>query len=243
MRAIVLAAGQGSRMRPLTDHTPKPLLPFQDTTVLERLISQLLEHTEEITVVVGFEASRVKDTIRNNFGDQVKIVCNERYKEDVNILSLSVGLDGNTSPFAVFEADCLYEKECINRVFSPDLAECSSWFTIGDFLPPQLGGVLKVDKNMSVQDVRVIPEYDEQFSGYKKLIGILKVGPSEVETYIKCLAKSVREDTKQYYLQPWIDNLSALPSKAIDLSDCKVGAFNSPEEYRHVLGLFEELES
>ena len=156
---------------------------------------------------------------------------------------MSVGLQERASPFVVFEADCLYEDECIKRVFSPDLNSYSSWFTIGDFVSPQLGGILKSNESMQVEDVRVIPEYDERYQGYKKLIGILKVGPSEIETYMDFLAKSVGENTKQYYLQPWIDNLPTLPCVETDLSDCKVGAFNSLDEYRYVLGLFEEMQS
>ncbi len=59
--AVVLAGGEGSRLRPLTRHRPKPLLPAVTTPILEHVFDQLLEAgVTELTVVVGYGKNRVQ---------------------------------------------------------------------------------------------------------------------------------------------------------------------------------------
>ncbi len=59
--AVVLAGGEGIRLRPLTQHRPKPLLPAATTPILEHVFDQLINAgVTEITVVVGYKRNRVQ---------------------------------------------------------------------------------------------------------------------------------------------------------------------------------------
>ena len=54
-RAIIMAAGTGSRMRPITLHTPKPLIPVKGTRMIDTVIRALHQNgIHEIYVVVGY---------------------------------------------------------------------------------------------------------------------------------------------------------------------------------------------
>jgi NDP-sugar pyrophosphorylase family protein len=53
--AIILAAGRGLRMSPLTDAIPKPMAPYNGTTLIARGISRLAEKIEHIHVTVGYK--------------------------------------------------------------------------------------------------------------------------------------------------------------------------------------------
>ena len=55
MKAIILAAGQGSRMGELTKSLPKPLMKFGEQTIISRLVNQLISRKiTNIDIVVGY---------------------------------------------------------------------------------------------------------------------------------------------------------------------------------------------
>jgi NDP-sugar pyrophosphorylase family protein len=56
---IILAAGQGTRMRPLTEHTPKPLLKIGDRTLLQRQINFIGKRVNSVGVSVGYKSDVV----------------------------------------------------------------------------------------------------------------------------------------------------------------------------------------
>ncbi|WP_336337647.1 bifunctional sugar-1-phosphate nucleotidylyltransferase/acetyltransferase [Haloarcula brevis] len=60
--AVVLAAGEGTRLRPLTRNRPKPMLPAANRPILEHVFDALVEAgIEELVVVVGYKRDRVQD--------------------------------------------------------------------------------------------------------------------------------------------------------------------------------------
>jgi len=63
--AVVLAAGEGTRLRPLTRNRPKPMLPAGNRPILEHVFDSLVEAgVEELVVVVGYK----RDRVQNHFG-------------------------------------------------------------------------------------------------------------------------------------------------------------------------------
>jgi UDP-N-acetylglucosamine diphosphorylase/glucosamine-1-phosphate N-acetyltransferase len=62
MRAVVLAAGEGTRMRPLTYTLPKPMLPVAGKPILEHVVGELKKaRFREIVMIVGYKRERVKE--------------------------------------------------------------------------------------------------------------------------------------------------------------------------------------
>jgi mannose-1-phosphate guanylyltransferase len=61
MLAIILAGGRGTRLRPLTDETPKPLLPVRGTPLLQWAIANLKRHgITDIILSIGYKADMIK---------------------------------------------------------------------------------------------------------------------------------------------------------------------------------------
>lgn len=74
MKAVILAAGQGTRMRPLTDNTPKPLLPVADKTIIEHNIDLVEDEVDEIIIVGGY----MIEDLEEKFSDRSDITIVEQ---------------------------------------------------------------------------------------------------------------------------------------------------------------------
>lgn len=60
MQCVILAAGRGNRLRPLTDDIPKPLLPVCGTPILDHIVAALPPVVTELVIVVGYRAEQIK---------------------------------------------------------------------------------------------------------------------------------------------------------------------------------------
>lgn len=111
MKAMIFAAGLGTRLRPFTDHQPKALFPIQKRTLLELCITKLKKHgCDEIVINVHHFSDLVRDYLKanNNFGCTIHLS-----NEDEELLNTGGGLKkascflrGN-EPFLLINVDIL----------------------------------------------------------------------------------------------------------------------------------------
>lgn len=79
MDAIIMCAGRGSRLRPLTDTTPKPLIPIQGKGSLHRTLDMLPSAVTRIVLVVGYLADQIRETVGTEVaGSPVVYVTQDR---------------------------------------------------------------------------------------------------------------------------------------------------------------------
>ncbi len=112
MNAIILAAGMGTRLRPLTNDIPKCLVKINGMPMVERQIQFLHEiGIEDITLVSGYKAEKL-DFLKEKYG--VDIVFNEKYDICNNIYSMYKVLDrfGDTW---VIEGDIYMQSNCFTK--------------------------------------------------------------------------------------------------------------------------------
>lgn len=113
MRAMILAAGRGERMRPLTDHTPKPLLPAGGKPLIVWHIERLVR--AGITELV-INHAHLGDQIERELGDGGRFGAAIRYSDEGTALETAGGIAFalhmlGDEPFAVVNGDiyCDYD--------------------------------------------------------------------------------------------------------------------------------------
>lgn len=96
MKAMILAAGRGTRVRPLTDRLPKPMIPIIHKPVMEMLVDHLASHGfDEIMVNTSYLAPEIENYFRDGqrFGVQMAYSF-EGHVEDDRIIDAPVGSAG-----------------------------------------------------------------------------------------------------------------------------------------------------
>jgi hypothetical protein len=171
--------------------------------------------------------------------ERLTLVVNERYATDTNIGSLLRGLAGRDDPALIFEADIACDDAAVQALAGAAAGPDSVWFSTGSFRPYALGGCLRAGADGWLTDLRYVPENGPQFADYRKLLGAVYAGPREMPVFHRCLRDAAERSLAQYYMMPWCAHLAALPARDRDLSGCRTATFNTPEEYRRCLALFE----
>jgi len=241
MKAIILAAGSGSRMEPLTREFPKALLKLAGETLLTRLRRQLNSSgVTEVIVVAGYFSDKVIEEVENTpiDGLTTTVILNENYENDTNIGSLNRALNIIDGGYYIFEADIIFENDCISFIMSPEWKDSSVWYTIGAFKNGQYGGVLKTDSSGNVIDINIVGNYEPIHKGYKKLIGVTKVGDKEANKYKEFVKSYVKEKRDCYYLTAWYENQDILPSLDGDISKFAAISFNREDEFYNAVDFF-----
>ena len=242
---VLLAAGKGNRLNELTSQTPKPLLPVAGVPAIQRILNQLIKlKAKEVVVVTGYREEEVRFFLQNEFGNEIKLVYNERFEDDTNILSVDLGVDALSKPdlgYTIIETDIILEPKGWEHFLSFQGDPFSAWATFGRYSEKLTGAAVEVSCDGSVTKIVYAPEYEEDFKGWWKMLGVLKVGLHEVEFDRKLRKKAINDRIDQYYLNPWLENLDHLPCRAIDLSDYFAGAFNDLVSYKQINQRYEEL--
>ena len=105
-QAVLLAAGTGSRLLPLTADRPKCLVEVAGRAIVDTLLDALAElDIEEVVVVTGYKDESLRAYLEEKGGFRWRFIHNERYATTNNILSLHVARDVIVAPFLLVESD------------------------------------------------------------------------------------------------------------------------------------------
>ena len=122
VRAIILAAGTASRLRPLTSNTPKCLLKVGERTLLQRSMDALIKAgIREFCIVTGYLHEMIEDFVRKQYADSINVtyIYNEVYETTNNIYSLWLARpEAEGQEVLLLDSDLLYDPRIVERVLA-----------------------------------------------------------------------------------------------------------------------------
>lgn len=117
-KALILAAGLGTRLAPITNDRPKSLVPVNGQPILFKQIDNLKQNgITDITIVSGYKADVLEKAVHEKY-PEIKIIESVDYATTNNMYSAYLGIktmfpDGNTVPFYMMNADVFYDASVI----------------------------------------------------------------------------------------------------------------------------------
>lgn len=120
-KALILAAGLGTRLAPITNDRPKSLVPVNGKPILIKQIENLKANgVVDITIVSGYRADALESAVHEMY-PEIKIVESVDYATTNNMYSAYLGIramfpDGNIKPFYMMNADVFYDESVITAL-------------------------------------------------------------------------------------------------------------------------------
>lgn len=130
--ALLLAAGTGSRLFPLTKDSPKCLTLVNEKSILERLVNNLkMQGFKRLVIVTGFKDESIKDFLGSNSGDlKIEYIHSPLYRTTNNIYSLWMARNSINEPFVLLESDLVLSTSLLDKMVYPDkmaVAKMQPW--------------------------------------------------------------------------------------------------------------------
>lgn len=122
MQCVILAAGKGTRMRPLTDFKPKTLVKINERAILDYIVEALPDQITELVLVIGYRGEQVKEHCGDMFmGRSVEYVEQENPVAGTANALVTAREKLKPGKFLVLMGDDLYGKEGLTQAIAHEL--------------------------------------------------------------------------------------------------------------------------
>lgn len=154
MKAIILAAGEGKRMRPLTLETPKPMIEVLGRPLLHHIIDSLPAEITELVLVIGYRGEQIQKYFGAKFeGRPVTYVVQEKALGTGHALHLCKHLIKPGEKFLFMFADDLHSPTALEKLVHGGLGVLAQ-----EHLDPKPFGVLEVDASGRIIGIEEKPK-------------------------------------------------------------------------------------
>ena len=181
MKAVIMAGGKGTRLRPLTSNQPKPMIPIVNKPCMEHIVNLLKRHGfGEIVVTVGF----MPEVIQDYFGDGSDFDVDMEYSVEDEPMgtagSVKLAEDRLTERFIVVSGDALTDANLQKAVAFHEDRGSEATLVLQEVDDPSEFGIVVVDDEGRVERFLEKPDPEEVFS-YTANTGIYILEPTVLE--------------------------------------------------------------
>ncbi len=236
MKAVIIAAGMGSRIKEETDGLPKTILPFEDGTILSRIIKNISDAgINEFVIVVGYKSEHITSYLegKKNFGFDISIVKNKEWKKGNGLSVLAAEDAVGDEDFILSMSDHIVSINAIGKIVN-----------------------FKSDKNLLLVDPNTEDNFDIDDATKVDIngINIINIG-KEIKNYngLDCGIFRLNKnffDAMRMQLKMNNDSISAAINEIIKKKDMHAVLINdddywfdidTPEAYKHCISKLREM--
>jgi choline kinase len=166
-RAVILAAGNGTRMGRLTADRPKAMLEVDGRTLVERSLDALADAgIGDVTIVAGYQSAR----LREHLGGRVRFVENSRYRETNSLYSLSLARETLLDGAVVMNSDVLVSSELVARLVGARVEDAALVDTTSTLAEEEMK--VKIWNGFAIDFSKQLPPWE----AHGENVGVLKFG-------------------------------------------------------------------
>jgi len=230
VRAVILAAGQATRLRPLTDNLPKCLLKVGVESILVRAVRILGERGIcKFTVVDGFCGEMIRNTLTTTFPHfEFRFIRNEDFSTTNNAWSLMLADCSPGEPIFLMDSDILFEPAVIDRLLAHDAPNRLGLRTAGSMGEEEMkvslapdGRVINLTKEMPVS------------SAVGESVGLEIFSGGFVTELFKVVTRRMKVDgfRNEYYEASFVELMeNGYDVQPVDLEDLVCMEIDTPED-------------
>ncbi len=219
MKIIILAAGQGTRLRPLTNDKPKCMVEYNNVTLIDRILKVIKEcFIEDISIVNGYKKEVLINHLKN---ENITFYTNSDYESTNMVATLFCAKDYMDDDIIISYSDIIYKKDVLQKLINSNaplsVVIDRKW---KDLWKQRMDEPLNDAETLKIVDGN-IKEIGKKPNSYEDIegqyIGLIKISKDIIPTiinYYENLNKESSYDTKDYnnmymtsFLQLIIDNL------------------------------------
>jgi choline kinase len=237
MNAVILNAGEGKRLRPLTNLKPKCLLKLNGVTILEHQLANLMKcGIRNVVIVVGYLASQIFEEIKNKeFDLEIEFIQNQIYHKTNTVYSLWLARERLRDDFVYLNGDVVFHREILERLLKPQYDTC---ITVEKKHVSEEEVKVRLDSNL----VKAIGKNIELSKAHGEFIGIAKFSKRFNQLLINMLSEVVKEGKVNEFFEIAVDRtLKSYDVYAVDISDLPCIEVDTYEDFNTAKEFYSEI--